>query len=87
MHRNLIAAFAARDIDAVRECYRMHGADVVVALRDLFAEDGDGLLMMVQMVPCNAAVPSDGDRERRSSATENGETVDTGNSRERWRKP
>ena len=34
MHRNLIAAFAARDIDAVRECYRMHGADVVVALRD-----------------------------------------------------
>ena len=42
MHRNLIAAFAARDIDAVRECYRTHGADVVVALRDLFAEDGDG---------------------------------------------
>ncbi len=42
MHRNLIAAFAARDIDAVRECYRTHGADVVVALRHLFAEDGDG---------------------------------------------
>jgi DNA-binding GntR family transcriptional regulator len=42
MHRNLIAAFAARDIDAVRECYRTHGADVVVALRHLFAEDRDG---------------------------------------------
>jgi DNA-binding GntR family transcriptional regulator len=42
MHRNLIAAFAARDIDAVRVCYLTHGADVVVALRHLFAEDGDG---------------------------------------------
>jgi DNA-binding GntR family transcriptional regulator len=42
MHRNLIAAFAARVIDGVMECFRTHGADVVVALRDLFAEDGDG---------------------------------------------
>jgi DNA-binding GntR family transcriptional regulator len=42
MHRNLIAAFAARDIGAVRACYLTHGADVVVALRHLFAEDGDG---------------------------------------------
>jgi DNA-binding GntR family transcriptional regulator len=42
MHRNLIAAFAARNIDAVRVCYLTHGADVVVALRHLFADDGDG---------------------------------------------
>lgn len=42
MHRTLIAAFAARDLDAVRECYRTHGADVVVALRHLFAADDDG---------------------------------------------
>jgi DNA-binding GntR family transcriptional regulator len=40
MHRNLIAAFAARDIDAVKECYRTHGADVVIALRHLFEADG-----------------------------------------------
>jgi DNA-binding GntR family transcriptional regulator len=42
MHRSLIAAFAARDMAAVRECYRTHGADVVVALRHLFESDGDG---------------------------------------------
>ena len=42
MHRNLIAAFTARDMGAVKACYRTHGADVVVALRHLFAEDGDG---------------------------------------------
>jgi DNA-binding GntR family transcriptional regulator len=42
MHRTLIAAFAARDLDAVRECYRTHGADVVIALRHLFDADGDG---------------------------------------------
>jgi DNA-binding GntR family transcriptional regulator len=42
MHRTLIAAFATRDLDAVRECYRAHGADVVVALRHLFAADGEG---------------------------------------------
>lgn len=42
MHRTLIAAFAARDLDAVRECYRTHGADVVVALRHLFVADDDG---------------------------------------------
>jgi DNA-binding GntR family transcriptional regulator len=41
MHRNLIAAFAARDIDAVKECYRTHGADVVIALRHLFEADGN----------------------------------------------
>ncbi|MGH2616552.1 MAG: GntR family transcriptional regulator [Thermomicrobiales bacterium] len=41
MHRNLIAAFAARDLNAVRECYRTHGADVVVALRHLFVAEGD----------------------------------------------
>lgn len=40
MHRNLIAAFAARDIDAVKECYRTHGADVVIALRHMFEADG-----------------------------------------------
>jgi DNA-binding GntR family transcriptional regulator len=40
MHRNLIAAFAARDLDEVKACYRTHGADVVVALRHLFAENG-----------------------------------------------
>lgn len=42
MHRNLMAAFTAHDLDAVKECYRTHGADVVVALRHLFAENGDG---------------------------------------------
>lgn len=42
MHRKLTAAFAARDLDAVKECYRTHGADVVVALRHLFAQDSDG---------------------------------------------
>jgi DNA-binding GntR family transcriptional regulator len=41
MHRNLIAAFKARDIEAVRECYKTHGADVVVALRHLFDLDGN----------------------------------------------
>lgn len=41
MHRNLAAAFAARDLDAVKECYKTHGADVVVALRHLFESDGD----------------------------------------------
>jgi DNA-binding GntR family transcriptional regulator len=42
MHRKLVAAFAARDLEAVRECYRTHGADVVVALRHLFAAESDG---------------------------------------------
>jgi DNA-binding GntR family transcriptional regulator len=41
MHRILVAAFAARDIKAVKECYRTHGADVVVALRHLFELSGD----------------------------------------------
>jgi DNA-binding GntR family transcriptional regulator len=41
MHRTLVAAFAARDVDAVKECYRTHGADVIVALRHLFTSDGD----------------------------------------------
>jgi DNA-binding GntR family transcriptional regulator len=41
MHRTLVAAFAARDVEAVKECYRTHGADVIVALRHLFAADGD----------------------------------------------
>ena len=40
MHRKLTAAFAARDLEAVKECYKTHGADVVVALRHLFADDG-----------------------------------------------
>lgn len=39
MHRNLIAAFAARDLTAVKECYSTHGADVVTALRHLFAAE------------------------------------------------
>jgi DNA-binding GntR family transcriptional regulator len=41
MHRTLVAAFAARDIDAVKECYKTHGSDVVVALRHFFDPDGD----------------------------------------------
>jgi DNA-binding GntR family transcriptional regulator len=41
MHRNLVAAFAARDIAAVKECYKTHGADVVVALRHLFQSEGN----------------------------------------------
>lgn len=41
MHRSLIAAFAARDIGAVKECYKSHGADVVIALRHFFNPDGN----------------------------------------------
>lgn len=41
MHRKLVAAFAAGDMESVRECYRTHGADVVVALRHFFDADGD----------------------------------------------
>ena len=41
MHRSLVAAFRAGDLDAIKTCYRTHGADVVVALRHFFdAEDG-----------------------------------------------
>jgi DNA-binding GntR family transcriptional regulator len=40
MHRRLVAAFAASDMESVRECYRTHGADVVVALRHYFNSDG-----------------------------------------------
>ncbi|MFN8592601.1 MAG: GntR family transcriptional regulator [Thermomicrobiales bacterium] len=40
MHRNLVTAFAAGDIAAVKECYKTHGADVVIALRHFFAADG-----------------------------------------------
>ena len=36
MHQKLVAAFAVGDIASVRECYRTHGADVVVALRHYF---------------------------------------------------
>jgi DNA-binding GntR family transcriptional regulator len=41
MHRKLVAAFAAGDMAAVRDCYRTHGADVVVALRDYFDPDSN----------------------------------------------
>lgn len=41
MHRNLVAAFAARDIDAVKECYSTHGADVVIALRHFFETESE----------------------------------------------
>jgi DNA-binding GntR family transcriptional regulator len=41
MHRSLVAAFHANDLDAIKACYRTHGADVVVALRHFFdADDG-----------------------------------------------
>lgn len=40
MHRALVTAFAAGDIAAVKECYKTHGADVVIALRHFFAPDG-----------------------------------------------
>ena len=37
LHRDLLTAFRARDLPAVKRCYETHGADVVVALRHLFA--------------------------------------------------
>jgi DNA-binding GntR family transcriptional regulator len=40
MHETLVAAFAAGDIASVKDCYRTHGADVVVALRHFFDQDG-----------------------------------------------
>lgn len=41
MHRQIVAAFRARDLAAVRRCYDSHGADIVVALRHLFAPTTD----------------------------------------------
>ena len=39
MHRSLVAAFRAHDLDAIKACYRTHGADVVIALRHFFDPD------------------------------------------------
>lgn len=44
MHRGLLAAFAARDLAAIRDCYSTHGADVMVALRHLFKSESNGAL-------------------------------------------
>lgn len=40
LHRDLVAALRARDLDAVRRCYDAHGADVAETLSHLFT-DGD----------------------------------------------
>lgn len=36
LHRDLLAALRARDLEHVKRCYEMHGADVAVALQHLF---------------------------------------------------
>jgi len=42
MHRRLVDALKARDLDAVERCYDTHGADITVALRHLFEAGADG---------------------------------------------
>lgn len=39
LHRDLLAALRARDIDRVRACYEVHGADLVLALGHLLERD------------------------------------------------
>ena len=39
MHRDLLAALRARDLDRVRACYAVHGTDLVLALGHLLERD------------------------------------------------
>jgi DNA-binding GntR family transcriptional regulator len=56
LHRDLTAAFRARNLDAVKRCYEMHGADIAVALQPFFELDGagvppGGVLSVPQLLP------------------------------------